>query len=500
MRLPDTSLGRRADLRPVENGGYFAGYGGGVLAEFHSKLSDLFIPERQGCRVDVVDVVPATGVDADDKAQVNEYAISSMEELVSVLNQSSPSGSSRTFLVHRVNSWSRMNVTYDMFHAICASIRTAPEFVKLVMGLGRKLGSSDEDFMACYSRFSMPDTTSQTYDQACDICYNIRYYERHGRELEDPWSCRQSAIHQTYPFSSKQSSWLVIQSPTAFTLDVRDAQARTTTAAAHPMSPHIQYLAAGNAGWRGYLNYIADRLKSLDEEVAVCKRYGEFGVDFSSKQSINLLRRKLRHAAAILASTLETLGTLRSHEATMARTLDLRVSLHEGFQRELQNLSSELRNYLQTARKLLSLSDDITSIYGDILNLHSQELIQTNGMALTHLTQANSLETKAIGSLADCARQESRTMRIATLVAVYYLPANLVLSFFSTTLVWFETVGADGPGQGLSVLRVHREIWIAVVVTVVLGAFTVAISSWWERREVKGEEIASPKRTLLRAC
>ncbi|KAL4966988.1 uncharacterized protein BDV14DRAFT_198452 [Aspergillus stella-maris] len=384
-----------------------------------------------------------------------------------------------------------------MFHDICASVRTAPRFLKLVLGLGRKLGSDDEDFMACYSRYSTPNLNSNMQDQTCDICYNLRYYERHGRDLEDPWSCRQSAIHQTYFFSAKQSGWLVIQPPAAFTAVVRGSQEHTAAeaAAAHPMHPHIQYLSAGIAGWRGYLNYIADRLKYLDQEVAVYKPYGEFAVDFSSKQNINLLRRKLRHAAAILANTLETLGTLRSHEATMARTLDLRQSGHEGFQREVQNLTSELRNYLQTARKLLSMSDDIMSIYRDILNLHSQELIHNNGMGLTQLTKTNAVETKAIISLADRARQESRTMRIATLVAVYYLPANLVLSFFSTTLVWFETVGASEPGQGLFVLRVHREIWIAVVVAVVLGVFTMAISSWWERREVRGEEIASRPRT-----
>ncbi|KAL4901622.1 hypothetical protein BDW74DRAFT_159827 [Aspergillus multicolor] len=80
-------------------------------------------------------------------------------------------------------------------------------------------------------------------------------------------------------------------------------------------------------------------------------------------------------------------------------------------------------------------------------------------------------------------------MRIATLVAVYYLPANLVLSFFSTTLVWFETVGASeqDPDKGVFVLRIHREIWIAVVVAVVLGAFTLAASLWWEWREVRRE-------------
>ncbi|KAI1255335.1 hypothetical protein MGN70_003400 [Eutypa lata] len=94
-----------------------------------------------------------------------------------------------------------------------------------------------------------------------------------------------------------------------------------------------------------------------------------------------------------------------------------------------------------------------------------------------------------MATLADKTYQDSRTMRIATLVAMFYLPANLVMSFFSTILVWYES--ADGVSSGdiggsseyNASLRIHREMWIAVLTTFILTTCTLAVSWWWERRE-----------------
>ncbi|KAL2870915.1 uncharacterized protein BJX67DRAFT_210551 [Aspergillus lucknowensis] len=515
MRAPDPSVNPPPGPHPSTSGSYFFEHGlGAITADFNSKLPDLFFPDSQACKVRVVDVIPTpsnetTGVDYLERGQVVEYTASNLEEVTSILNRPSRVGCSRTFIIRRTNSWSRMNITYAMFHAICAATRTSPHFLKLVLGLGRKRSYTDEDYMACYSRFPNSSGNSNEEDGTCDVCYNIRFYERHGRDLEDPWSCRQSAIHQTYASLSKESSWLIIQPPTAFTPAIKqsgtDGSEMHIPTAGHPMNPHLEYLAASMAGWRGYLNYIGDKLKGLDEEVAIAKRYGEFQVDFSSKQAIHLLRRKLHHAAAILENSLSTIATLGSHADVMARKANLALQIHDDFQRELQNLAGELRNYLHTTQKLLRCSDDIRSLYEDILKFNSQELIQNNGITLTQLTQTNTIETRAIVSLADQARQESRTMRIATVVAVYYLPANLVLSFFSTTLVWFENVNADDAGRDLAVLRVHREVWIAVLVTVILAGFTVALSSWWKHVEER-EDTLEPRlgskreKSLLSVC
>jgi len=66
-------------------------------------------------------------------------------------------------ILHRLNSWSRIDVTVEMFQAICILNRITPQFLKFVLGLGRKFSSWDEDFMTCYDHilFSNKAETSR---------------------------------------------------------------------------------------------------------------------------------------------------------------------------------------------------------------------------------------------------------------------------------------------------------------------------------------------------
>ncbi|KAF2650289.1 hypothetical protein K491DRAFT_720887 [Lophiostoma macrostomum CBS 122681] len=366
-----------------------------------------------------------------------------------------------------------------------------PHFLKIILGFGKKMSSRDENFMASYTHLSDPMKESELKEDGFEenlhrdtatshICYNVRHFERHGRELDDPWSCRQSAIHQGYSFGTRQSRWIVVQPPVVFLSNLSKRRFNNTS---HPLDLHIQYLNTATAEWREYLNHIAEKLKLLDEVVAIFKPYGEFGLDFSSKQQIHNLRRKLFYAQSILANTLDILKTIGSHEKTVARMIGLPPSVRDRFQREIQNLARELRNYMRTTRELLDFSDAIRLMYDDILRFYGQELAHNNGARLTQIAQADSTDTKTIVSLIDKTYQDSHMVRIVTVITLFYLPANLVMSFFSTTLVWFDNDDERGQtGSKVSVLRVHREMWIAVLTTVLLATGTILISSWWERR------------------
>lgn len=150
--------------------------------------------------------------------------------------------------------------------------------------MGRKFNSKDEDFMSCYNTVSSrPKALSSglgsnaaTCNETCwsmsftfdliafnlhfrilGICYNIRYFERHGRDLEDPWSCRQSAIHHSFWPGSKQSTSVIIQPPETFNV--------ITHYTSHALSLHARYLTAGLVNWREYLDTFAQVFKMLVE-------------------------------------------------------------------------------------------------------------------------------------------------------------------------------------------------------------------------------------------
>ena len=115
--------------------------------------------------------------------------------------------------------------------------------------------------------------------------------------------------------------------------------------------------------------------------------------------------------------------------------------------------------------------------------------------------------------LAKRTAQDSRTMRIATVVAMLYLPANLVMvslvpplstksqldqtilklipysllvdkSFFSSNLVEFNKTSSSGQEDARSTgIFVHRQIWIATLTILVLTSLTLLLALYYDRKE-----------------
>ncbi|KAI1168438.1 hypothetical protein F5B18DRAFT_598367 [Nemania serpens] len=471
--------------------------------EFETKIPELFSTSDK-CRVGVIEYLSSsdgvrqeTSNTTQSREKVQEIQlILSLEELNGLLGQASSSPPSRVFFLHRHNSWSRIDITIEMFQALYTTTCITPQFLKIVLGLGRKMGSRDECFMSCYTRFTSLKVRRQK-DQERDeepilgqsgICYNIRHFECHSRSLDDPWSCRQSAIHHSYNMDEDRSDWIIIQPPLPFTDNFRGEYLSDSY---HPMYLHLRYLSTGVGSWREYLNYLYSSLKALNEEIVVCKPYGEFGIGFSSRQQVHTLRLKLHHARSILANTLNTIRTIRTHEETTAKLCKLPLVTHQDFQRELDNIVSELQNHEQTVQELLSVSNDVGLMYDGVLKYHGQELLHNNSFRLTQIAQNDAYETQTMAALADKTFQDSRTVRIATVIAMFYLPANLVTSFFSTTLIWF-----DNSGQNFT-LRIRPEAWVAVLTTLVLVVGTKLISWWWEQTERKRQCTTSASQQLV---
>ncbi|KAI1123893.1 hypothetical protein F5Y10DRAFT_285562 [Nemania abortiva] len=446
--------------------------------QFEAKTSSIFLEDPLESEVEVLIHSPFTDHHNAANKQLDQLMSWDVEcartkhQLDIALQKASTPGSSRILILSRLNSWSRLNITPAMFAAICLSDEIIAPFLKILTGFRQKWDSSDQDFMACYTDASTKNDHEPTAGGqktkilgGCkcwrySLCYNIRHFERHGQDSADPFSCRQSAIHHTYFLNSRRSSSVVIHPPITFRQALEGPQLARSS---HPLSVHLTYLDAGLLNWREYLIYQAGKLRDLRMEVSISKPYGAFGIKLSSKQRINSLRESLYSAQAILLNTQNTIDSIRSHANKVAHVSHVAAAVQESFQNDLENLANE---------------------YDDITKSHEQELLHQNGLHLAQIAERDSQETKTMALLSDKTYRDSRTMRIATVVAMFYLPANLVISFFSSVLVWFENKrgegGADSEGQAL---RVHSQTWLAVVISIALSALTVLASFWWDRRE-----------------
>jgi hypothetical protein len=61
-----------------------------------------------------------------------------------------------------------------------------------------------------------------------------------------------------------------------------------------------------------------------------------------------------------------------------------------------------------------------------ILGLRTDELLHQNGLSLKELAFEGSSENKHLLEIGRKTQRDSRTMRVATTVATFYLPASLV--------------------------------------------------------------------------
>ncbi|CEI59928.1 unnamed protein product [Fusarium venenatum] len=385
-------------------------YGLGQLLEpdFSAKASDLFIASTAVSRIGLLQLSPSSPVKEDI-----QY-ISTSEQLQVILDQQLSPGHI-LLLVSRRNSWSPLGITVDMFRRIYTSNSITPHFLKLLSGFQKRWKSSDEDFVASYSSFS---------SNIQNLCYNIRHFEKHGRALEDPWSCRQSIIHQKYHFGEKSSLWLVISPPLLFSERLVETGAIYT---AHPMAPHLQYLSAALGCWREYLNYLSEQLGTLNKDISMSMPYSKYNIGFSSINRIHHLRKKMLHAQSILSNTSETVVTIRVHEQTASRQFEVPSYTRAEFKAELKNITNDLRNFRTTIQKLLALSLDSRSMHNDIISFQKQELGLSDSMKLTQIAEADSAESQTMASIAKITHNDSRKVRVMTMVALLYLPLNLVL-------------------------------------------------------------------------
>jgi hypothetical protein len=92
------------------------------------------------------------------------------------------------------------------------------------------------------------------------LCYNIRYFERHGRDLKSPWSCRQTVVNQRFYFKNSLSNWTIVQPPLGFNDFLKGTNLEFDF---HPLEFHLQYITLATRNWRDYLDYISANLINL---------------------------------------------------------------------------------------------------------------------------------------------------------------------------------------------------------------------------------------------
>jgi hypothetical protein len=100
-----------------------------------------------------------------------------------------------------------------------------------------------------------------------EICYTVRYYERHGRDIHNPWSLRQTGLYQRVVVATQQASWIILQYSDTVKDAVIEKLERLTRD--HSMMRqrqvllHLAVLTSSLRNWDEYFEYQAAELEKL---------------------------------------------------------------------------------------------------------------------------------------------------------------------------------------------------------------------------------------------
>ncbi|PVI08330.1 hypothetical protein DM02DRAFT_722620 [Periconia macrospinosa] len=393
------------------------------------------------------------------------------------------------FILRQDYSWGRFNISAEMFNTLASSISMFPPFMDFLSTFGFKLRAEDENFQ-CYHKCI---TRESSICDTVEFMYNIRYPAKHGRNIQDPWSIRNTAVYQKYNCEQRSCIWVMLQpSEVDYQLISRWNEHSQDSYYQGKISSTIRLSLLWNAAhnWRPYMNYLESELSTLEEKALFSKvdekTKIDFSVAFSDNQNIQHLRQRMRATHSALSATLDV---TRGYEQMLCGNKSPIMHAYKASMKSsLRSYQAYLRNYIRTARNLLDSSTEISNILVHMLDYRNDDvLIRTNEAShansehMRTIAAAAHQENKAIVALAEKSSNDSRVIRILTFVTIFYLPASLAASIFSSDLIQLNPPNEPKSQEQGDILHVRKEIWILPALSVGLLAGTFLVIFIWTR-------------------
>ncbi|KAF8526173.1 hypothetical protein BDD12DRAFT_985012 [Trichophaea hybrida] len=411
----------------------------------------------------------------------NITTITSLEEFL-IVPDAVAHEQTKIFIISQRNSWTRLKISFEMFKMLCHFYQVFPKYIESVFRFSVNTCRTEEYFSGgCYRHVHEgggPGSEHTNNSAIFEISYNLRHFEEHSRNLQDPessdrfekygrqqlqdlWSSRQCSVYQNYSHRNNASIWIFIQVPsrTRYHLERLNSERNDSPISDHPMCIHLHVLVSCEKNWGSYIGYL--------------------GMNCHQFQSLAYLRRKLEDARSLLKTNLGIASTLSDQAEEMQRRGVVVAEPNERFQSEVRQYKLRLQCHICNVKKHLAFSEDIRLLVFKIMDFRNDELLRVNSYSLKDVAKETASENKAMVTIAKQSLSDSRMVKITTVIATIYLPLSLVASFFSTGLVQYSE---NGEGANITM---RNATWVFIVICVSLMACTLASVYFWARRGIK---------------
>jgi len=349
------------------------------------------------------------------------------------------------------------------------------------------------------------------------MCYNLKSVERTFTNPHMPWSLRQTVIYHSYDTLTGQAFWIILKGNDSMRNDLEHSVQKRQSQGYDDYSTvphsfvatiqiHLEICEWSMQGWRWYINDLELRLDQLTEHGVTFDVFGDKDrlrsssiangsmaspnmkyeklFQFSDLQDAQHVEEKASKALLALKSNVSNIGALKAHYTSVSSVQGnewmANTRLAE-FYAKLDEMSSELAMHQSALQALVGLVTDRKQMLLGILEYENMKATRT----FASKAQASAEEME---KLTKQTKRETVSMKVITLVTMFFLPATFISTLMSTDIIRWQ-VGNDGVFQrsvSWGALRFFLALSLPLTFTTfITWAIVYGVIVYQERRREK---------------
>ncbi|KAL0253079.1 hypothetical protein SLS55_010529 [Diplodia seriata] len=379
--------------------------------------------------------------------------------------------------IHARNSRDRLLISRSMMSLLFTYNQVIPAFLDFVLTFGRREHAQELHYGGFRSESRLLDSSMRIPEMGRSgrnfrLCYNLKSVERSPRQTDWPWSVRQTAIHHTFDIVTGRAAWIVVKGDGLMENRVKEATDPSSRAAASQfdtnsrsfassLNTHLIYIDWAGENWQSYIDFLED-----EAQVESPDGNDELGFCFADLQRAQWLEEKTNGAILVININLSVISEMKKFYQELLRADESSDELSmncvddvERFLRRASSAENDLRLQKSRAESLVRVLADRKNLLFGALEYHNME--------------ASRLSAQSMHAVAQQTQQETVSMRIITLVTLFFLPATFICTLMSTDIIRWGSEDGGPPERTVSTGAI--EFFFAITLPLSCCTF----SAWW---------------------
>jgi Mg2+ and Co2+ transporter CorA len=392
------------------------------------------------------------------------------------------------YAIRQKHTWDNLSITRDLLLSLLTLNDVFLPFLDCVHAFGFRMNDDDEVWEGYQKSCTWDSFEKHQRLIACELSYTYSYVTTNGRSEGPTWSLRQTAVYHKMNVQTGCSIWILIQPSQPSWMRFKKLVPLTGTSGA--MDAHLIFLNEATVGWKGFLGHLRPAFAELDEKASFArvgqKRNDDYSVSVADGQRLHKFRQKLSRSLIVLDGTKEVISGFGSH-LRRVEPAHTAYRSHPHVHDNLEELLSSVRYYRSVIQSLVESSAGTAALLKQIPDYRlmeelgqSSRSLEASMMILRSIAAATQDKNENLLRLATQSRKDSIRVRTLTLITIFYLPATLLATIFSSNLVDTQPLNE---GSQPTKLVITSQFWIYVVVAVVATLLTMTVPFALEKRE-----------------